>query len=121
MTLITRLLACLIAAMTTGCAMTPVEVAATEPVRQLTIKTEVSRLTACLMPRLENLAGPWTASYRTEGSKTTYRIHAGSDMGTIAVAAVTGNTATIHISHNILTKGSLAGILEQQIAACDLN
>ena len=118
MTLLARLLTAVFLVMVAGCAMTPAEVAATDPIRRIPIKTDIGKLTDCLMPRLENLAGPWTASHRTEGQRTTFRIHGGGDLGTIAVAVVEEGMATIHISSNILTPDALAGTIEQQILAC---
>lgn len=102
-----------------GCAQTPAQVAATEPVRVVRITGNPARMAACLTARMEEMSAGWTVSVRGDTDRMRIQTHGGAEVGTIALIAFNSLDASIHLSPNVMTPGYMADKLEEALRACE--
>ncbi len=108
-----------LAALLAGCAQTPAQVVATDPVRVITFIGTAAAMATCLTARMEEMYAGWTVSVRGEPARLRIQAHGGVEVGTVAVIAFDGRRASLHFSPNVLTQGHLADQLENAMHTCD--
>ena len=109
----------LAAAVLAGCAQTPAQVAATEPVRSVRFSTGVAAMAKCLQAGIENLVPTWTVSVRGEPDRPRVQVHGGPDAGTVAIINLDDQRAVFRFSPNVMGTTSFSDHLEAVMRGCD--
>lgn len=103
-----------------GCAQTPAQVAATEPVRVVRFTGSPARMATCLPSRMEEMSAGWTVTVRGDPDRMRIQAHGGPEVGTIALIAFSNLSASIHLSPNVMTPGYMADKFEEAMRACEV-
>lgn len=102
-----------------GCAQSPAQVAATDPIRSVRFSASATAMAKCLQGEIENMAPVWTASVRGETDRPRIQVHGGVDAGTVAIINFDDQRAVFRFSPNIIGTASFADKLEAAMRACD--
>lgn len=108
-----------LAALLAGCAQTPAQVSATEPVRTVSISASVPDMVRCLPAKLEDLYAGWTIAVRGDALRPRIQAHGGIEIGTVAIIDLDDRRAVIRLSPNVVTPGYMADQLESAMKSCD--
>lgn len=102
-----------------GCAQSPAQVAATDPVRSVRFSTSAPAMAKCMQASIENMVPIWTVSVRGEPDRPRVQVHGGVDAGTVAIINLEDQRAVFRFSPNVLGAASFADKLEAAMRTCD--
>ena len=95
----------LTAALLAGCAQSPAQVAATEPVRSVRFSTGAAAMAKCLQAGIENMVPIWTVSVRGEADRPRVQVHGGVDAA--RDAGVAARARPIELAQDPLARGRI--------------
>ena len=107
-----------------GCAMTPGQVAQTEPLVRLHVARDMARLAPCLRRGIEEFSATGHVSQVQEPGteEVVIRLHGHADLGTLAVARLRrsggGTDLTAHVTTSVWPRQSLADEIGRIAQAC---
>lgn len=114
-----------LAALLSGCALTPAQVLESAPLATTTIKAGLPALTPCLLSGMDDIHGAWTTSHRPEpgGTAATFRLHGHADTGTIAVVRARRigerTEVAVHITESMIPRQPMADKIKGIAEGCD--